>query len=166
MKNPAARGRQDQVTKSNKTSNTAALPPRQQIAASLAGPAGLFRLRPPDVDPVTEQPAPTGHIYGRKDFTWSKHADGWALHAIGHRNAIVHVVPDGVWPGMWRIRHPGGQLSDMANLTWAKDGAIAVAMRLLDPRRRIEQPANGGPSMRQNGSAATSLHPKTGEATP
>jgi hypothetical protein len=90
---------------------------------------------------MTEQPAPTGHIYGRNDFTWAEHPDGWSLHAIGHRSAVVHVVPDGVWPGMWRVRHPDGQLSDMANLSWAKDGAIAVAMRLLDPRKRGEQHA-------------------------
>jgi hypothetical protein len=60
---------------------------------------------------MTEQPAPTGHIYGRKDFTWSEHPDGWALHAMGHCNAIVGIVPDGTRPGMWRIRHPGGRLS-------------------------------------------------------
>jgi len=92
---------------------------------------------------MAEQAVPTGHIYGRKDFTWHEQSDGWALHAIGHRSAIVHVVPDKVWPGMWRIRHPNGRLSDMANLSWAKDGAIAVAMRWLDPRkvsrRRAEQ---------------------------
>jgi hypothetical protein len=97
---------------------------------------------------MTEQAAPTGHIYSRKDFTWGECLDGWALHAIGHRSAIVHVVPDGVWPGMWRIRHPDGRLSDMANLTWVKDGAIAMAMRLLDPRRRTEQRLPGGPPMR------------------
>jgi hypothetical protein len=84
---------------------------------------------------VMAEQTPTGHIYSRKDFSWHEQSDGWALHAIGHRSAIVHVVPDGVRPGMWRIRHPDGRLSDMANLTWAKDGAIAVAMRWLDPRK-------------------------------
>ena len=108
---------------------------------------------------MTEQPAPTGHIYGRKDFAWGEHPDGWALHAIGHPSAIVHVVPDGVWPGMWRIRHPG-RLSGLANLTWAKDGAIAVAMRLLDPRRRIEQrPRAGRPCVKTSRAS-----PPTGEA--
>jgi hypothetical protein len=90
---------------------------------------------------MTEQPAPIGHIYGRNDFTWGEHPDGWALLAMGHRDAIVRIVPDGTRPGMWRIRHPGGRLSNMANLTWAKDRAIAVAMRLLDPRKTGEQHA-------------------------
>ena len=83
----------------------------------------------------------TGHIYARKDFSWTGHPDAWVLHAIGHRQSIVHVVPDNVHQGMWRVRYPNGQLSDMANLSWAKDAAIAIAMRLLDPRKRREQSA-------------------------
>jgi len=94
-----------------------------------------------------------------------------ALHAIGHRSAIVHIVPDRVWPEMWRIRHPDGRLSDMANLAWARDGAVAVAMRLLDPRkgkspeakptaslpsrRKAEQRVPVSPPMRQIEEAAT-----------
>jgi hypothetical protein len=31
------------------------------------------------------------------------------------------IVPDARWPGMYRIRLPGGGLSDMVNLTRAKD---------------------------------------------
>jgi hypothetical protein len=121
---------------------------------------------------MTEQTA-TGHIYSRTDFTWQEHMDGWALHAIGHRSAIVRVLPDKAWPGMWRIRHPDGRLSDMANLTWAKDGAVAVAMRFLDPRkvdspvakpmaclpsrRKAEQRVPASPLVRQIEEAAT--HP-------
>jgi hypothetical protein len=80
-----------------------------------------------------------GHIYARADFTWRDHPDGLALHCVGRRGAVVHVVRDGTRPEMWRIRHLDGQLSDMANLSWVKDGAIALAMRLLDPRKKAEQ---------------------------
>lgn len=32
------------------------------------------------------------------------------------------IVPDHRWPGMYRFRLPGGGLSDMVNLTRARDG--------------------------------------------
>lgn len=101
---------------------------------------------------MPEQSA-SGHIYSRKDFTWRDSPGGWALHATGHQNAIVHIVPDATYPGMWRIRHPDGQLFDMANLTRARDGALAAAMRLLDPRKReAEQRACRTASRRANDS--------------
>jgi hypothetical protein len=31
------------------------------------------------------------------------------------------IVPDPKWPGMYRLRLPDGTLSDMLNLTWARD---------------------------------------------
>jgi hypothetical protein len=33
---------------------------------------------------------------------------------------------------MWRIVRPDGSFSDMANLTWARDGAVAMALRTLN----------------------------------
>ncbi len=111
------------------------------------------------VTPALNREGMSCHIYGHKDFDWRQCKTGYALHAMGHRNAIVHVVPDQRWPGMWRIRHPDGRLSDMANLTWAKDGAKGLAMRLLDPRRRAEQERLDSPPMRQNDEAATPLAP-------
>jgi hypothetical protein len=68
-----------------------------------------------------------------------EYPNGWALHCAGRRSAVLHVVPDATYPGMWRIRHPDGQLSDMANLIRAKDAAAAVAMRALN--REMEQAA-------------------------
>jgi hypothetical protein len=51
------------------------------------------------------------------------------------------IVPDGKWSGMYRIRRPDGSLSDMVNLTWAKD-----ALRSLDERRQSwVSPAEGRP---------------------
>jgi hypothetical protein len=35
------------------------------------------------------------------------------------------IVPDAKWPNMYRIRLPGGGLSDMVNLTRAKDALLA-----------------------------------------
>jgi hypothetical protein len=39
---------------------------------------------------------------------------------------VVSIVPDAVWPGMYRLRFPGGHLSDMVNLTRAKDALAAM----------------------------------------
>ena len=33
----------------------------------------------------------------------------------------TRIVPDPVWPGMYRIRRPDESLSDMANLTRCRD---------------------------------------------
>jgi hypothetical protein len=45
------------------------------------------------------------------------------------RRPLATVVPDTRWPDMWRIAWPDGQLSDMVNLTRAKDAAVAIAER-------------------------------------
>jgi hypothetical protein len=45
------------------------------------------------------------------------------------------VVPDEVHPGMWRVRWPDGRLSDITNLTRAKD-AVACFMETEERRQR------------------------------
>ena len=65
-------------------------------------------------------------------MTWRRLLDAWALHCVGWRGALLWVVRDATYPGMWRIRYPDGTLSDMANLSWAREGAIAVALRTLN----------------------------------
>jgi hypothetical protein len=39
----------------------------------------------------------------------------------------VSIVPDTKWPNMYRLRFPDGRLSDMLNLTRAKDALKAVS---------------------------------------
>ena len=41
--------------------------------------------------------------------------------------AIVTVKADAKWPNMWRVHLPNGQVSDMTNLTRAKDAARALS---------------------------------------
>jgi hypothetical protein len=43
------------------------------------------------------------------------------------------IVPDATWPDMYRIRRPNGSLSDMVNLTRAKD-----ALDEATPNLRID----------------------------
>jgi hypothetical protein len=45
------------------------------------------------------------------------------------------VVPDSAHRGMWRVRWPDGRLSDMTNLTRAKD-AVACFMETEERRQR------------------------------
>lgn len=44
------------------------------------------------------------------------------------------VVPDKEWPKMFRVHAPDGTVSDMVNLTRAKDAARSMADRELLPR--------------------------------
>jgi hypothetical protein len=48
------------------------------------------------------------------------------LH-IGRKDTGFTVQPDPAWPQMWRIHAPDGRVSDMVNLTRAKDAAVAWA---------------------------------------
>jgi len=42
---------------------------------------------------------------------------------MGQRPRPPKLVPDAVYPGMWRVQWPDGRLSDMTNLARAQDTA-------------------------------------------
>jgi hypothetical protein len=74
------------------------------------------------------------------------------------------VVSESVYPGMYRIRWPSGELSDMVNLSRAKDAALAICERgppRRDPRLfrweidRRERPAKASPARLDGRQAAT-----------
>ena len=62
-----------------------------------------------------------GLSYTKDCLMW--HGDRLLLRA--GRRLLSAVEPDPEWPGMWRVRLPDGDLSDMANRTRAKDAARA-----------------------------------------
>ena len=80
--------------------------------------------------------AHVGGMYDSQKLTWRKTADGWDLHVYGRHGSIVSVIPDGTYPAMWRVRRPDGGLTDMANLSWARDGAVAIALGVLNAAAR------------------------------
>jgi hypothetical protein len=43
------------------------------------------------------------------------------LHYASAKHPLAEIIPDAQWSGMWRVRGPDGQLSDMTNLSRAKD---------------------------------------------
>jgi hypothetical protein len=56
--------------------------------------------------------------------------NGDGLYLDGKGRAIVRIVPDETYPGMWRVLFDG-RLSDMANRTSAKDAAVVIACQTL-----------------------------------
>lgn len=68
-------------------------------------------------------------LWQRKHLTWR----GTRLFAGNRKNPVAEVVSDHRWPGMWRFRLlPDGELSDMVNLSRAKDAASAVTVAVLN----------------------------------
>jgi hypothetical protein len=61
----------------------------------------------------------------------------WALQYGNTRTPLALVVPDRRWPNMWRVHWPDGQISDLANLSRARDAALAICER--GPLRRYEK---------------------------
>jgi hypothetical protein len=62
----------------------------------------------------------------------------FSLHFQRAGRPLAHVVPDHVWPGMYRVRWADGTLSDMVNLARAKDAAEAVtAAKFTHGNRRL-----------------------------
>jgi hypothetical protein len=58
------------------------------------------------------------------------HGDRLLLRTGGRLLAAVE--PDAEWPGMWRVRLPDGDLSDMTNRTRAKDAAQLLALATVN----------------------------------
>jgi hypothetical protein len=66
-------------------------------------------------------------IYGLQDIRW----EGHRLRLLTGR-LLATVEPDGHWAGMYRVRFRDGHLTDMVNLSRAKDAAIAFALTNLN----------------------------------
>jgi hypothetical protein len=62
-------------------------------------------------------------------MNWKQEGAEWRL--LHNRRIVGRVTPDAKYPGMWRIKLPGGW-SDMVNLTRAKDAALAPAIRRIE----------------------------------
>ena len=74
-------------------------------------------------------------MLGRRDLKWRDDGDGLVLRH--GRSVLLHVVPDARWPGMWRIRRHDGRLSDMLNISRAKDAARSIALAELNRQETL-----------------------------
>ena len=63
----------------------------------------------------------------RSQLKWTREGDAWIL--LYRRRRMGRVVPDKDWPKMYQSVKADGTLSDMANLSWAKDAVLAQALR-------------------------------------
>jgi hypothetical protein len=90
-------------------------------------------------------PARPSRITSARDLAWRKSA----LHLRERGPALVTVVPDDVYPGMWRVRRPDGTLSDLVNLARAKDAAVSLALGILDRKKHSEETPSEAPPARQ-----------------
>ena len=73
-------------------------------------------------------PSKAGHCFGKDELVW----DGLQLRLRSKCGRVMATLePDGKWLGMWRVRF-GGALSDMVNLSRAKDAAATMVLRELN----------------------------------
>jgi len=75
-------------------------------------------------------------------LTWRRTASGHALYLRNQGKALATVEPDIKHAGLWRVHMPDGWVSDVANLEWAKEGAIRSVLAVLN---RKETPAERPP---------------------
>jgi hypothetical protein len=101
-------------------------------------------------------------------LAWRRDGDGWLLLAA--RRKFGRVVPDAEHPGMWRSIKSCGQLSDMSNLSWAKNALLIAAERELefeDRARRAtdnsKRPENGGIFRPRSRPFAKTEEPRNGQ---
>jgi len=86
------------------------------------------------------RPSNSGHCFGRDDLAW----DGHELR-LGSKSGpvLATIEPDANWPGMWRVRFDG-KLSDLTNLSRAKNTAISLVLRELNADRHATPPPGNG----------------------
>ena len=65
---------------------------------------------------------------------------------MSNRQLRPRVISDANWPGMYRVRWPDGNLSDMVNLSRAND-AVACFMETAERRKRGAAEARRRPPM-------------------
>ena len=87
----------------------------------------------------TAHPEKRRRIVASTELVWRACGDGFTLH-LGRSKPLLSVVPDATHSNMWRISHRG-RLSDMVNLTRAKDAGLSWA--LGDLNRGHDSPSGG-----------------------
>jgi hypothetical protein len=75
-------------------------------------------------------------IVSSRQLIWRKAGNGYSLHFERRSTPLLHVVPDEIHSGMFRIRLSDGELSDIANLSRARDAGITHGLGILNRKSR------------------------------
>jgi hypothetical protein len=76
-----------------------------------------------------------GEISGTKDAVGQWWVDPAELQRVPKpTSAHARLVPDKIYPGMWRVVGPSGRLSNIVNKTRAKDVAWCLADPMVSTR--------------------------------
>jgi hypothetical protein len=62
-----------------------------------------------------------------EQFRFLPDRDGIKVCSLASPKQLARIIPDRVHAGMWRVVYPDGRLSDMVNLSRAKDTAFGQA---------------------------------------
>src|SRR5262245_54872319 len=68
-------------------------------------------------------------LYSYKDLRWH------GSELCFGRRAVATIERDGEYPELWRVRLPSGHLTDMINLSRARDAAVCLALLALNEQR-------------------------------
>ena len=90
-------------------------------------------------------------------LNWKFENGSYVLYRQDSRAPVLWVVPDKTYPKMWRIKTKAGVLSDMVNLSRAKDSAFGLAMDEYDRQTRVERPQEGRTAVILTGMGAETL---------
>jgi hypothetical protein len=102
-------------------------------------------------------------VWGRRDLVWRRDGNGWVI--CHHRSPLLRVARDTQFRNMWRIAHAGDRLSDLTNLTRARDGAASRALAILNRPCMAQETRHEWPPVGETELAATPVAP-AGSASP
>jgi hypothetical protein len=90
----------------------------------------------PEMDAKLAKSNPFRPIRDKQIYSFLVATHDDQISPSGHALAIV---PDATWPGLWRVKMPDGLLTDMVNLTRAKDAAVSLgrAINRSEPGRAV-----------------------------
>jgi|SRR5271156_3786937 len=96
-------------------------------------------------------------MIGRDRLSWRRAGNVLTLHYGKSRRPLAYVEPDAEWGGMFRVRSACGGITDMVNLSRAKDAAASIALVHLN--LEVQETATEAPPVRRKGGAGISLLP-------